>query len=351
MSAPSPQPAAPDAALRQAGDLGRRHGRAAVYWQIGDSGNSREFYRELLDGIASADPAITGLYDVPDLTARWDYDRGNLAADLGLADGDQALDQAAEAFLGAAREEFWLEAARLARRRLAPGAADEAGDGTEPEDSGEPDDGEAAPDWRQDISDPATGLSRLLSERCGTCILSPGDPMHLGPERTAAFIRQVLAERSYVVCHDTLTYGDFPGYGPAICRGFFDAYRTRSAMLLILQAGRRLTEVPPPLVAKAEELGREAGKTAAGQVFDGNTPEEEYQRVLRGIEDGDPAVLDATEPPAIGPAAGYTQDDLARDLGIEPADRGLPRAVSAYADAFTDAFWQETERAARDHAG
>jgi hypothetical protein len=31
--------------------------------------------------------------------------------------------------------------------------------------------------------------------------VSPGDPMHLGPERTAAFIRQVLAERSYVVCH------------------------------------------------------------------------------------------------------------------------------------------------------
>jgi hypothetical protein len=175
--------------------------------------------------------------------------------------------------------------------------------------------------------------------------------MHLGPERTAAFIKQVLAERSYVVCHDTLTYGDFPDYGPAICRGFFDAYRTRSAALLILQAGRRLTEVPPPLVAKAEELGRAAGQTAAGQVFDGNTPGEEYRRVLRGIEEGDPAVLDAAEPPAIGPAAGYDPGDLARDLGIEPADRGLPRAVSAYADAFTSAFWQETERAARDHAG
>src|SRR6185437_8828528 len=197
-----------------------------------------------------------------------------------------------EAFRGAAREEFWLEAARLARRRLAPGAADETEDGTEPEESGDPDDGEASPDWRQDIADPATGLSRLLSERCGTCILSPGDPMHLGPERTAAFIRQVLAERPYVVCHDTLTYGDFPDYGPAICRGFFDAYRTRSAALLILQAGRRLTEVPPPLVARAEQLGRAAGKTAASCVFDGNTPREEYQRVLRGIEEGDPAVLD-----------------------------------------------------------
>ena len=118
-----------------------------------------------------------------------------------------------------------------------------------------------------------------------------------------------------------------------------------------MQAGRCLTEVPPPLVAKAEELGRAADKTAASWVFDGNTPKEEYQRVLRGIDEGDSAVLDATEPPAIGPAAGYDPGDLARDLGIEPADRGLPRAVSAYADAFTDAFWQETERTARDHVG
>ena len=66
MSASSPQPAAPETALRQAGDLGRRHGRAAVYWQVGDDGRpaARESYRELLDGIAAADPAITGLYAV-----------------------------------------------------------------------------------------------------------------------------------------------------------------------------------------------------------------------------------------------------------------------------------------------
>jgi Domain of unknown function (DUF4314) len=224
-------------------------------------------------------------------------------------------------------------------------------DGTEPEDPGGPDDGEPAPHWRQDITDPATRLSRLLSERCPTCILRSGDTMHLGPGRTAAFIRQTLDAGSYVVCHETLSYGDFPDYGPAICRGFFDAYRTRSRDLLILQAGRRLTEVPPPLVAKAEQLGRDAGKAAASQVFDGNTPEEEYQRVLRGIADGDPAVLDTMEPPAIGPGTGYDQDDLARHLGIEPGDRALPRAASAYADTFTDAFWQEAERTARDYLG
>ena len=143
----------------------------------------------------------------------------------------------------------------------------------------------------------------------------------------------------------------FPEYGPAICRGFFDAYRDRSRDLLILQAARRLTEVPPPLVAKAAELGRDAGTTAAGWVSGGNTPGQEYQRVLRGITGGDPAVLDPIEPPALGPEAGYGQDDLARDLGITVHDRALPRAVSAYAGAFTSAFWQETERAARDHAG
>ena len=71
MSGSSPQPAAREAALRQAGDLGRRRGRAAVYWQIGDNGTAaaREFHQELLLGIGNADPAMTGLYEVPDLTA------------------------------------------------------------------------------------------------------------------------------------------------------------------------------------------------------------------------------------------------------------------------------------------
>jgi hypothetical protein len=64
--------------------------------------------------------------------------------------------------------------------------------------------------------------------------------------------------------------------------------------------------------------------------------------VLRGIDERDPAILDAIEPPAIGPAAGYTEADLARDLSIQPGDRALPRAASAYADAFTDSFWHQT---------
>ena len=73
-----------------------------------------------------------------------------------------------------------------------------------------------------------------------------GDRMHLGAEHTAAFVRQALDAGSYVVCHQTLTYGDHPGFGPAICRGFFDAYATRSPALRLLRAFSRLTEVEPP---------------------------------------------------------------------------------------------------------
>lgn len=99
---------------------------------------------------------------------------------------------------------------------------------------------------RQDITDRASGLSRLLSQRCSTCILRPGDKMRLGPQRTAAFVRHTLAQGTYVICHQTLTYGDNPSFGPAICRGFYDAYADRSPALRLLHAFQRLTEVEPP---------------------------------------------------------------------------------------------------------
>ena len=215
---------------RQAGQarlIGRRQGKAAVHWQIGDSssGEAREFWQTLLRGIASRDPHIMDLYEIPALTGQQDYDLASLAADLGLARDDPALPSAADTYRAAACKEFWAEASRLARHHLHPG---EAGD------------------VPQDITDPATGLSRLLARRCSTCILRPGDKMHLGPQHTAAFVRQALAEGTYVVCHQTLTYGDNPHFGPAICRGFFDAYAGRSPALRLLEAFSRLTEVEPP---------------------------------------------------------------------------------------------------------
>ena len=349
MSASSPQPAAPEAALRQAGDLGRRHGRAAVYWQIGDSGTGREFYRELLRGIASADPAITGLYEVPDLTARWDYERDNLAADLGLADGDPALDQAAEAFLAAAREEFWLEAARLARRRLAPGAADETGDGTEPRQTR----------GRRGRPGLAAGHLRPRHRPEQAAVRAVRD-LHPAPRRPDA--PRPRADRRV---HPA-------GPRRALLRGLpRHADLRRLPRLRPGDLPRVLRRLPRPVRRAADPAGGpppDRGPAPARRQSGRTRPRRRQGRRQLGLRReharGRPtsgycaASKKATPPssarpsrPRSAPPPGTTPDDLARDLGIEPGDRGLPRAVSAYADAFTDAFWQETERAARDHAG
>ena len=68
-------------------------------------------------------------------------------------------------------------------------------------------------------------------------------------------------------------------------------------------------------------------------MFDGNTPEDTYRAVLRGIEDGDPAILDAHPAPGLSAGGGYTEADLARDLGLDGEDQLPPDAATAYLDA------------------
>ena len=71
MSTPSP----PAAKLSKAAHSGHRHGKAAVYRQIGDSGSNAalEFYRYLPCGGAE----ITGLSGMPSLAGRQDARRAN----------------------------------------------------------------------------------------------------------------------------------------------------------------------------------------------------------------------------------------------------------------------------------
>lgn len=98
----------------------------------------------------------------------------------------------------------------------------------------------------QNITDPATGGSRVLSEQCATCIFRAGNLMFLEPGRLAALVADALPD-SFIVCHDTLTYGGFPDYGPAMCRGFVDRYGDRSWAVTLLRRCGRLVEVPPPV--------------------------------------------------------------------------------------------------------
>lgn len=63
------------------------------------------------------------------------------------------------------------------------------------------------------------GKPRVLAEKCATCILRPGDPMHLGAARVREVIRANLEAGALLTCHSTLPYGDHPEVGEAACRG------------------------------------------------------------------------------------------------------------------------------------
>jgi len=65
-----------------------------------------------------------------------------------------------------------------------------------------------------------------------------------------------------------------PGYGPAICRGFFDAYAGQSTALILLQAFRRLVEVPPPGAAGPGQAVAGQGRAPGADRAAGDTGEE-----------------------------------------------------------------------------
>lgn len=72
------------------------------------------------------------------------------------------------------------------------------------------------------IIDPETGLPRVLSRRCDTCIFRRDNPMHLREGRREQMTTDAVRNGSWIICHDTLPYGQNADFGNAICRGFWN---------------------------------------------------------------------------------------------------------------------------------
>jgi hypothetical protein len=91
---------------------------------------------------------------------------------------------------------------------------------------------------------------RLLSERCATCVFHNDNRMRLGAGRLRELVRGNLEAGAFLICHDTLSYGRFPEYGEAMCRGFWDAYRPQVNLGRVMDRLSRgeqwWREVPPP---------------------------------------------------------------------------------------------------------
>ena len=111
-----------------------------------------------------------------------------------------------------------------------------------------------------------------------------------------------------------------------------------------------MTDLPAEIAAKVTEIATQHGMSAASWVFDGNTDRATYERMLRGIDEGDPEILDSVREPSLAGEYGddWTERDLACYLDIDPDDSELSdQAASAYEDEVRSVFWAEVERVAR----
>lgn len=101
----------------------------------------------------------------------------------------------------------------------------------------------------------------------------------------------------------------------------------------------------------AAKAGTEYGKNAAAWAIEPDrTSREQMLRALKGIEDGDPHILDAFAEPTL---SGEDQDaptpaSVAAEAGLEP-DEDSTAVCEAWEEAASSAFWGEVERILRFH--
>jgi len=106
-------------------------------------------------------------------------------------------------------------------------------------------------------------------------------------------------------------------------------------------------------LATASSRGAEAGKAAGSWVIDGNTSAETAAHILKGIEEGDPEVMDMQPAPLSGEWAGESIEELLGDLlpdnDVQPAmhDDRYDALLDAYEEGFGEAYWAEVESSAR----
>lgn len=103
------------------------------------------------------------------------------------------------------------------------------------------------------------------------------------------------------------------------------------------------------IMKQAYRDGQAAGKAAASWATDGNTTRKTYETILRGLEDGDPMVLDGFRLPDLSGeyADDPTPSTLAAEYGLSDDDDRVGDACDAWENGVSDAFWSELERVCR----
>lgn len=72
------------------------------------------------------------------------------------------------------------------------------------------------------------GKIHVCDTMCDTCVFRPGNLMRLEPGRLAGMVRDATRADSAIICHSTLYQHEVRN---AVCRGFYDRYRTQPLQL------------------------------------------------------------------------------------------------------------------------
>jgi hypothetical protein len=103
----------------------------------------------------------------------------------------------------------------------------------------------------------------------------------------------------------------------------------------------------------ARKEGRERGENAASWLLDGNSTEDAARRLLQGIEDGDPEVMDSLpSAPLSGEWAGeLLPADVLAWYGLDSEDPAAGDVLLAFEDGFSEGVQDGAGRLARDFLG
>lgn len=97
--------------------------------------------------------------------------------------------------------------------------------------------------------------TRVLKEKCKTCIFRPGNKMHLRPGAVDSMVKDALAGGGTITCHSTLDYCEPQPAGEAVCRGFYDVHGYRSNLIRIMERldGIEFVDVPTSLMDRKDD--------------------------------------------------------------------------------------------------
>lgn len=97
-------------------------------------------------------------------------------------------------------------------------------------------------------------------------------------------------------------------------------------------------------VTEAHSAGYDRGQTSGSWVIDGNTSEDHARRLLAGITDGDPEIMDMAPAPLSGEWAGESIPELSDEYGIDLTDE---TNADEFEQGFSEGFWDEVETSAK----